>query len=231
VRHQMLQKQNSLPPVNWRWVEEGDGYVGRLQPPGQPMGVGLPSGLQRLVPYPYRCCAPCFTGSSRLTSSCMCNCAGMHRGMPTTVRPAPASRHSLSSPACLPPCPPPPRPHPEQPSDQRNTAPAALPALMTCHALPYAPSSVPCPLLCHGSASHAPCCVTALHHMPPAVSRLCIIRTSPLPHLLEGHLVGEHQAHHHHARHPEEQDVVASLQQAGGVELGQVGRGAGPVED
>ncbi len=22
-------KKNSLPPVNWRWVEEGDGYVGR----------------------------------------------------------------------------------------------------------------------------------------------------------------------------------------------------------
>jgi hypothetical protein len=40
--------------VNWRWVEEGDGYVGRLQPPGQPLGVGPPSGLQCLVPYPYR---------------------------------------------------------------------------------------------------------------------------------------------------------------------------------
>ncbi len=42
--------------MNWRWVEEGDGYVGRLQvqPPGQPLGVGLPSGLQCLVPYPYR---------------------------------------------------------------------------------------------------------------------------------------------------------------------------------
>jgi hypothetical protein len=49
-----LAKQKSLPPVNWRWVEEGDGYVGRLQPPGQPLGVGLPSGLQCLVPYPYR---------------------------------------------------------------------------------------------------------------------------------------------------------------------------------
>jgi hypothetical protein len=48
-------KTNSLPPVNWRWVEEGDGYVGRLQPPGQPLGVGLPSGLQCLVRYPYRC--------------------------------------------------------------------------------------------------------------------------------------------------------------------------------
>jgi hypothetical protein len=47
-------KKNSLPPVNWRWVEEGDGYVGPLQPHGQPLGVGLPSGLQCLVPYPYR---------------------------------------------------------------------------------------------------------------------------------------------------------------------------------
>jgi hypothetical protein len=47
-------KKNSLPPVNWRWIEEGDGYVGRLQPHGQPLGVGLPSGLQCLVPYPYR---------------------------------------------------------------------------------------------------------------------------------------------------------------------------------
>ena len=46
--------KNYLPPVNWRWVEEGDGYVGQLQPPGQPPGVGLPSGLQCLVPYPYR---------------------------------------------------------------------------------------------------------------------------------------------------------------------------------
>ncbi len=24
-------KKTSLPPVNWRWVEEGDGYVGRIQ--------------------------------------------------------------------------------------------------------------------------------------------------------------------------------------------------------
>jgi hypothetical protein len=47
----VARKKNSL---NWRWVEEGDGYVGRLQPPGQPLGVGLPSGLQCLVPYPYR---------------------------------------------------------------------------------------------------------------------------------------------------------------------------------
>jgi hypothetical protein len=47
-------KKQSLPPVNWRWVEEGDGYVGRLQPHGQPLRVGVPSGLQCLVPYPYR---------------------------------------------------------------------------------------------------------------------------------------------------------------------------------
>jgi hypothetical protein len=33
-------EKNSLPPVNWRWVEEGDGYVGRLQPSGQPLGDG-----------------------------------------------------------------------------------------------------------------------------------------------------------------------------------------------
>jgi hypothetical protein len=46
--------KTSLPPMNWRWVEEGDGYVGRLQPPGQPLGVVLPRGLQCLVPYPYR---------------------------------------------------------------------------------------------------------------------------------------------------------------------------------
>jgi hypothetical protein len=31
-----MAKQNYLPPVNWRWVEEGDG---RLQPSGQPLGV------------------------------------------------------------------------------------------------------------------------------------------------------------------------------------------------
>jgi hypothetical protein len=45
-------KNKSLPPVNWRWVEEGDGYVGRLQPHGQPLGVGLPSGLPGPVPLP-----------------------------------------------------------------------------------------------------------------------------------------------------------------------------------
>jgi hypothetical protein len=50
----IAKKKNSLPPVNWRWVGEGDGYVGRLQPHGQPLGVGLPSGLQCLVTYPYR---------------------------------------------------------------------------------------------------------------------------------------------------------------------------------
>jgi hypothetical protein len=39
----VLLEKNSLPPLNWRWVEEGE-----------PLGVGLPSGLQCLVPYPYR---------------------------------------------------------------------------------------------------------------------------------------------------------------------------------
>ncbi len=38
--HGDKEKKTSLPPVNWRWVEEGDGYVGRLQPHGQPLGVG-----------------------------------------------------------------------------------------------------------------------------------------------------------------------------------------------
>ncbi len=53
--------------MNWRWVEEGDGYVGRLQPHGQPLGVGLPSGLQCLVPYPYRY----LTIHADVVSSCM----------------------------------------------------------------------------------------------------------------------------------------------------------------
>jgi hypothetical protein len=61
-------KKNSLPPVNWRWVEEGDGYVGRLQPHGQPLRVGVPSGLQCLVPYPYRSAVQVFScESSRST--------------------------------------------------------------------------------------------------------------------------------------------------------------------
>jgi hypothetical protein len=42
-------KKNSLPPVNWRWVEEGDGYVGRLQPHGQPLGLGFPVGCSAVV--------------------------------------------------------------------------------------------------------------------------------------------------------------------------------------
>ena len=39
---------------------------------------------------------------------------------------------------------------------------------------------------------------------------------------VEGHLVSELQRHHHHARNPEEQDVVAGLQHAGRVEALQV---------
>jgi hypothetical protein len=38
-------KNTSLPPMNWRWVEEGDGDVGRLQPSGQPLGVALTTAL------------------------------------------------------------------------------------------------------------------------------------------------------------------------------------------
>ncbi len=29
----LLTKKHSLPPVNWRWVEEGDGYVRHCSPP------------------------------------------------------------------------------------------------------------------------------------------------------------------------------------------------------
>jgi hypothetical protein len=61
--------------VNWRWVEEGDGYVGRLQPPGQPLGVGLPSGLQCLVPYPYVMSATTETAAGTL---CVLACAISH---------------------------------------------------------------------------------------------------------------------------------------------------------
>jgi hypothetical protein len=72
-----LAKKTSLPPVNWRWVEEGDGYVGRLQPPGQPLGVGLPSGLQCLFPYPYRTLAVP-TLSHMLLLTCCCSHAAAH---------------------------------------------------------------------------------------------------------------------------------------------------------
>jgi hypothetical protein len=42
-------QKNSLPPVSWRWVEEGDGYVGRLQPPEQPLRVDVPYWDQHLM--------------------------------------------------------------------------------------------------------------------------------------------------------------------------------------
>jgi hypothetical protein len=50
----MIDKNKLYTTTELAVVEEGDGYVGRLKPPGQPPGVGLPSGQQRLVPYPYR---------------------------------------------------------------------------------------------------------------------------------------------------------------------------------
>ncbi len=45
--------------MNWRWVEEGDGYVRHCSPPvGGPLKLPQEtpvSGLQQcLVPYPYR---------------------------------------------------------------------------------------------------------------------------------------------------------------------------------
>ncbi len=49
-------KKNSLPPVNWRWVEEGDGYVGRLQPPGQPLVVNSLDWLQHSCEHRYFIC-------------------------------------------------------------------------------------------------------------------------------------------------------------------------------
>ena len=49
-------------------------------------------------------------------------------------------------------------------------------------------------------------------------------------HLLERNLPGELHAHHHHARHPEEHDVVAGFQQRRRVELGEVGALVRPPE-
>lgn len=40
--------------------------------------------------------------------------------------------------------------------------------------------------------------------------------------LFEGQLAGQFEAHHHHTSNPEEQDVVARLQQGAGVEHIQV---------
>jgi hypothetical protein len=54
-----VHKNNYLPPVNWRWFEEGDGYVRHCSlPAGGPLDLpqGNSSGLQLQcqVPYPYR---------------------------------------------------------------------------------------------------------------------------------------------------------------------------------
>jgi hypothetical protein len=91
ARHGVAPKNNSLPPVNWRWVEEGDGDVGQLQPPGQPLGVVLPSGLQRLVPYSYRGVAP---DAPRLAQLLACT-AGRQLGDVCI-----SSMHELNSKAC-----------------------------------------------------------------------------------------------------------------------------------
>lgn len=69
-----------------------------------------------------------------------------------------------------------------------------------------------------------------MHHLSPSVKAAAPRHTThththTATHLLEGHLARELQPLHHHACHPEEQDVVACLQQRGGVELGQVLRG------
>ena len=48
-------------------------------------------------------------------------------------------------------------------------------------------------------------------------ARLHVLRRGHA-HLLEGQLAGELEAHHDHAGHPEEQDVMARLQQGAGVE-------------
>ena len=50
-------------------------------------------------------------------------------------------------------------------------------------------------------------------------------------HLLEGNLAGELHAHHDHARHPEEHDVVAGFQQRRRVKLGEVGGLVRPPKD
>ena len=46
----------------------------------------------------------------------------------------------------------------------------------------------------------------------------------------EGHVAGEAQAHHHHARHPEEQDVARRREDVGGIERAQLGRVVRPAE-
>ncbi len=100
------QKQNYLPPVNWRWVEEGDGYVGRLQPPGQPLRVGLPSGLQCLVPYPYRGWARlmswrCVLACSTASSSNWCLSVGNVNSLACSWSVRPSHHQPVSSPSLV----------------------------------------------------------------------------------------------------------------------------------
>mmetsp|Transcript_29965 Transcript_29965/g.66349 ORF Transcript_29965/g.66349 Transcript_29965/m.66349 type:complete len:205 (-) Transcript_29965:1398-2012(-) len=60
---------------------------------------------------------------------------------------------------------------------------------------------------------------------------MCVAHHGVQVDLLEGHLPGQLDAHHHHASHPEEQDVVAGLQQRTGIEGGQVLILLRPAED
>ncbi len=46
----------------------------------------------------------------------------------------------------------------------------------------------------------------------------------------ERHVAGELEAHHHHAGHPQEQDVAGRRKDVGGVEGAQLGRVVGPAE-
>ncbi len=49
-------------------------------------------------------------------------------------------------------------------------------------------------------------------------------------HIAERHVAHELQTHHHHPGHPEEDDVEARYQHAGGIQLGELGGLIGPPE-
>mmetsp|Transcript_29964 Transcript_29964/g.66341 ORF Transcript_29964/g.66341 Transcript_29964/m.66341 type:complete len:200 (-) Transcript_29964:1398-1997(-) len=60
---------------------------------------------------------------------------------------------------------------------------------------------------------------------------MCVAHHGVQVDLLEGHLPGQLDAHHHHASHPEEQDVVPSLHHLCGVERLEVrGLCVGPAQ-
>mmetsp|Transcript_20475 Transcript_20475/g.38935 ORF Transcript_20475/g.38935 Transcript_20475/m.38935 type:complete len:281 (-) Transcript_20475:239-1081(-) len=54
------------------------------------------------------------------------------------------------------------------------------------------------------------------------LAAVCVAHHGVQIHLLERHLAREREAHHHHARHPEEEDVVPRLQQRPGEKVVQV---------